>query len=64
MNNLTEKAAYSVNEFLISFGIGRTKFYQEVEAGRLRILKCGKRTLIRRSDAENWLNSLEEAAKC
>ena len=58
MNKITEKAAYSVNEFLEVYGIGRTTFYQEVEAGRLKIKKLGKRTLIARSDAELWLSQL------
>ena len=62
MNIQTDKVAYSVNEFLAAYGIGRTKFYQEIEAGRLRIRKCGKRTLVTRQDAEAWLQSLPEAA--
>lgn len=62
MKNQTEKAAYSVNEFLAAYGIGRTKFYQEVDSGRLKIRKLGKRTLIAKSDAETWLSNLPEVA--
>lgn len=62
MNNNIEKAAFSVNEFMAAYGIGRTKFYQEINEGRLRIRKVGKRTLVAKVDAENWLNSLPEAA--
>ena len=60
--NTNEKAAYSVNEFLSAYSIGRTKFYQEVAEGRLRVRKSGGRTLIAKADADAWLESLPIAA--
>ena len=54
-------AALTVTEFLAWASIGRTKFYQEVKAGRLKIRKIGRKTLILRADAEAWLNALPEA---
>lgn len=53
-----EKQAYSVGEFCRRYSISRATFYREVMANRLSILKCGRRTLIRRHDAERWLESL------
>jgi len=52
--------SYSINDFCRAAGIGRSKAYDEIKLGRLKARKCGKRTLIRRKDAEDWLNSLEE----
>jgi hypothetical protein len=38
--------------------IGKTKAYEEIRAGRLRAVKCGKLTLILAADYERWLASL------
>jgi hypothetical protein len=38
--------------------IGKTKAYEEIRAGRLRAVKCGKLTLILAVDYERWLTSL------
>jgi excisionase family DNA binding protein len=54
------RMALSVSDFCRSYAIGRTTFYEEVKAGRLRVLKAGKRTLIASSDAERWLESLRK----
>jgi hypothetical protein len=50
--------ALSVRSFCESVGIGRTRFYQEVKAGRLRVRKVGSRTIVLAADAEEWLNRL------
>jgi len=39
-------------------GLGRGRIYEEVRAGRLRISKVGRRTLVRADDARAWLASL------
>ena len=54
--------AQTVNQFLATVPIGRTKLYEEIAAGRLVAVKVGKRTLIRAEDAEAWLKSLPVAA--
>jgi excisionase family DNA binding protein len=41
-----ERLALSVPEALRAMGIGRTRFYDEVGAGRIRIVKSGRRTLV------------------
>ncbi len=48
----------TVNEFLSWASIGRTKFYQEHAAGRLRIRKIGRKTVVTMADAQAWLDAL------
>ena len=56
--DLTERAAFTVNEFLTWARISRAKFYEQVKDGRIPIRKLGKKTLVLKSDAERWLNDL------
>ena len=58
--NTAGKLAYSINEFCEAVSIGRNKTYLEIKEGRLKTVKIGRRTVIRREDAEAWLNSMEE----
>ena len=61
MNSQPEDAelgAMSVSEFCRKYGIGRTKFYEEINAGRLRAVKCGMRTLILNRDSISWERNL------
>ena len=53
-----QKIMLTINEFVERYGIGRTKTYEEINAGRLTAVKCGSRTLIPITSAEKWLNSL------
>ena len=57
--NLT-KLAYGVQEFGAVAGLGRTKVYAEIAAGRLRAKKAGRRTIILAEDARAYLASLPE----
>lgn len=50
--------AMSIPEFCMRYDVGRTKAYEEINAGRLRARKVGKRTLISDDDAEDWLKNL------
>jgi len=54
--------AMSLDEFSNRYGPSRTKTYEEIKCGRLRAVKCGKRTLVTEDDAEAWLRSLPSAA--
>ena len=58
----TSTGAFTVKEFLDWARISRTKFYELVSTGDIPICKIGKKTLVRRSDAETWLNNLKTAA--
>ncbi|MBR1191467.1 helix-turn-helix domain-containing protein [Bradyrhizobium sp. AUGA SZCCT0160] len=49
------KGAMSVNDFARWAGIGRTTAWKEIRKGHLRAVKVSTRTIIRFSDAENWL---------
>jgi excisionase family DNA binding protein len=53
-----EQRAFSIQEFSKAYGIGRTKIYEELNSGRLRGRKIGRRTLIAKLDAEDWLQRL------
>jgi excisionase family DNA binding protein len=53
--------AFAVREFCARYGICRDTFYREVKLGRLRAVKVGHKTLVLKSDAENWAASLPEA---
>ena len=55
-----ERGARSVAEFLQWAGIGKTQFYEEVKAGRLRIVKVGTKTLVPDESGRAWLASLPE----
>jgi excisionase family DNA binding protein len=50
--------AMSLAAFTERYGPSRTKTYEEIKRGRLRAVKCGKRTLITEEDAETWLRAL------
>jgi helix-turn-helix protein len=60
-----QQRAMSVAQFCQNYATGRTTAYQEINSGRLRARKCGKRTIITEDDAEDWLRSLPviEAAR-
>lgn len=58
----TQSGAFTVKEFLAWSRISRTKFYEEVAAGNIPICKLGKKTLVKRADAERWLDNLPTAA--
>lgn len=60
-DNFNIKLALSVADFCATCSIGRSTFYEEVKAGRIRVLKAGKRTLIARSEVQRWLDSLSAA---
>lgn len=53
---------YSVPETLALLKIGRTKFYEEVAAGRIHAVKSGHRTLIPAQTITDWISALPSAA--
>jgi excisionase family DNA binding protein len=57
---IDHQGAYGTREFCNAFGIGKTFLYDQIKRNRLRAVKCGKRTLILRADADRWANSLPE----
>ena len=55
------RMALSVSEFCVTCSISRSLFYQEKKAGRILVLKVGKRTLIASTEVDRWLASLQAA---
>ena len=55
MANTTEQLAFSIDAAIEATSIGRTMVYAEIKAGRLRLTKIGRRSVILRSDLEAWL---------
>jgi len=56
-----QKPVLEMNTFCDEYETGRTKAYEEIASGRLKAIKLGSKTLIRREDAEAWLKSLPAA---
>lgn len=48
----------TVTDFCQRYSIGKTSFYREVNAGRLRTRKFGTATRIARADAVEWADNL------
>jgi hypothetical protein len=55
---LEEEGAFSIEEFCVWAGIGRSAAYEEINDGRLVARKRGSRTLIPRAAARRWLENL------
>ena len=52
------KRLLTVPEAVFGYGISRSKFYEEVATGRIRLRKCGRRTLVSSDDMEAWAAGL------
>ena len=53
-----QKQAYTVNELTSEIGIGRSKLYAEIKAGKLTPRKIGKKTIFLANDVESYLEAL------
>jgi excisionase family DNA binding protein len=58
-----ERLAFSVNELIKAVGIARRTLYAEVNSGRLKVTKLGKRSLFRRENVVAWLDGLDRESK-
>ena len=58
-NHPLQKLAYSINETLAVVPFSRAYLYQQIAAGRLRVRKSGRRTIVMADDLRQWLDSLE-----
>jgi excisionase family DNA binding protein len=59
-NMSSEKRAYQIEEFCEAYGVGKSKFHEEVAAGRLKVVRIGRRVLVTADDADAWLKSLPD----
>ena len=57
-----EPRALRVNDFIKSYGIGRTLLYSLIKSGRLKTIQIGKRRLIPRDEAEKLISEQDRAA--
>ena len=55
-----ERAAFSVKDMLVRYGVSRTKFYQLVESGDIRLTKLGHRSLIMAEDDRRFCERLAQ----
>lgn len=55
-----EALAYTIRSLCDVTGLGRTTIYTHITAGTLIPIKVGRRTIVLRSEAERWLQSLAE----
>ncbi len=51
--------AMSIIDFARAHSISRSTVYEEISAGRIPVLKVGRRTLITTAAAANWRQQLE-----
>ncbi|WP_426265144.1 helix-turn-helix domain-containing protein [Sphingomonas sp. PWP1-2] len=58
-----QPAVMTVQDFSRWARLGRTRIYEEFNSGALKCFKLGRRTLIRRVDAEAWLDRLQQPAQ-
>ena len=63
MNISETRGALTVDEFCGWASIGRSKFYQEVTEGRIRMRKIGRKSVVTVPDAIAWIESLPEGGR-
>ena len=59
--DIQDRGALSIEQFCHWASIGRSHAYNEAKAGRLRLTKVGKKTLVTVDDAKAWLAKLPKA---
>lgn len=52
-----ERMLHPVEDALNLLSLGRTKFYEEVEAGRITIIKAGKKTLVPQKSLDAYVDA-------
>jgi hypothetical protein len=57
-SHLPEPIADSVDVAAYRLGICRAQLYKEVQAGRIKVRKLGRRTLVPRTEQQYWLDAL------
>jgi len=52
------RVSYTITEARRLIGLSHSKIYEELNSGRLRAVKCGRRTLVPHEALEEWIASL------
>jgi len=55
-----ERQGYNVGESARIVGCGRTKIYDLIKEGRIRVVKIGARTIIPKSEIDRLLNGTDD----
>jgi excisionase family DNA binding protein len=58
----SRKLGYTFAEAVALTGVSRSQLYQERKAGRLKVVKVGRRALITHTDLEAWIELLRTTA--
>lgn len=54
-----KKIAYSIREVSQLVGICERKIHYEIEKGKLKIARIGRRVLVRATEVDRWLSEAE-----
>lgn len=57
---MSEPIAYTVTELLRVAPVGRTKFYEDLNAGRIKAKKNGRSTIVTADEAQRYINALPD----
>jgi hypothetical protein len=61
---LESRGAFDLVNFCVWSGIGRSQAYEEAKKGRLRLTKCGRKTLVTLDDARRgWRRCQKSVAR-
>lgn len=52
------KELLTIGDFAVMSNLGRTRIYELLKRGEVKAVKIGRRTFIRREDAEAWMSNL------
>jgi hypothetical protein len=59
---MTIDRLYPLREAFLLAGLRQTRGYQEIAAGRLAVVRNGRRTFVRASELQRYIDSLSHAA--
>lgn len=59
---MAQRIAHTIPQATEVVPVGRTKLYEEIAKGNLRVVKVGRRTLIRDEELRRWLEQCEREA--
>ena len=54
----TNQMSYTLDEAVKLTGLGKTRLYEELNTGRLKAVKIGRRTLIPHDSLQDWIKTL------
>lgn len=57
------RKAYTISHMCKVYSTSRSKIYEQIKQGKLKVTKLGRKTLIDVQDAEAWFESLKTVEK-